>query len=149
MQNKLVEQTEPWKLNVEPYDEKEEVTHFDVTHEFSGLHLTKKDTSKEVSTIKIFAQIFGKMIAAGGFNIDDITLPSVMLWPESLIEVYLYGFNFLTVYIGEAAKIDDPLERIKLAMSGMIANMHVPNMRSNGNPPIPSRIGQTCSVLFH
>jgi len=132
----------PFELKIDEYDKDRDYPHYAVTHERSGFNITKKDTSKEVSSIKIFAKILMKVLK-GGLKMDEITLPAVMLHPESIIELYLYGFNYVASYLEEAAKIEDPLERVKIAFSGVIANLPYANMRSNGNPPIPSRMGET------
>lgn len=78
----------------------------------------------------------------------EITLPANMLYKGSNGELICEDFANLTAYATEAAKVTDPIERIKILTAGFIGGLTTMSRILNGAPPIPMRIGETYQAVL-
>lgn len=89
-----------------------------------------------------------KKLISSGFNVLNLTLPSVMLSKKSCGELILYGFGNLALYAGEAFKEKDPVMRMKIVQAGLVSNLCSVAMIMEGNPPYPNFLGGTVQAVY-
>jgi hypothetical protein len=134
-----------WNINIRPYDPSEPPKHYDITHEYSGFNVTSKDVSKHQGFLTFVAKMTKKLISSG-FNVLNLTLPSVMLSNMSSAEVILHGLGNIALFASEAAKVEDSLQRMKLLQAGVVSNLCGVLRLIEANPPYPNFHGGTLQV---
>lgn len=90
--------------------------------------------------------VLNKVIS--GVSLLDLTLPSNMLRKINHAECALLDFSNVIHFANEAAKINDPKERIRLITAGFVGGISTVSRTLQGSPPIQSRLGETYQAVF-
>lgn len=129
------------------FDPKSPITHLPMTNKDDGLDIPKKERKTKDSFLKIMGKISKKILKGGLLNLTELTLPAVMLHEITNVEATILGFNYMMAYTTQAVEENlNPLERLKMVLTGAIANAHNPSRVLQSNAPIPAQIGETIQV---
>ena len=111
-----------------------------------GIPLTDEVALRKLRNVgKEIIKRMGKKILRGDLNLTTISFPIACMMPNSALHNCLRSCMMLPMYLGRAAQVQDPIERLKLAVVGTISSfVHTSTFLKPLNPIL----GETLTASF-
>ena len=106
-----------------------------------GLDLTPDENSKSI-VVEILKSL-GRKILEGNFtDIMKISRPASISYPLTFLQAASRDFSY-THYLTQASIVEDPITRIQLISSFILAGFHLNPVAFKNNPPLNPILGET------
>lgn len=117
-----------------------------VAYSSGGIPLTDEVALRKLRNVgKEIIKRLGKKILRGDLNLTTISFPIVCMLPNSALHNCLRSCMMLPLYLGRAAQVFDPIERLKLTVVGTISSfVHTSTFLKPLNPVL----GETLSASY-
>ncbi|CAD8122374.1 unnamed protein product [Paramecium sonneborni] len=118
-----------------------------MAHKNGGVHMNQEDDTKLFQIAGAMIKQIGSKIAKGDFNLATITKPICLTAPKTANECSTFDHDYANIYLTEAAKCKDPLQRMQLVVTNEIAYLHGTHTYLRSLAPIDPMIGETCQKV--
>ena len=117
-----------------------------VAYSSGGIALTDEAALRKLRNVgKEIIKRLGKKILRGDLNLTTMSFPIACMLPNSALHNCLRSCMMLPMYLGRAAQISDPIERLKLTVVGTISSfVHTSTFLKPLNPVL----GETLSASY-
>lgn len=122
-----------------------DLDHFKELHDEGGLKLEIDTDANFLSTTKNLMVDLGSKALKGTLDMSELSLPIAMLSEYTRLEVISFEYPHLCLFLHDAAGVTDPLERMKMVVSGYVlqgltkdCQCHQFNPDSKRSPTYPS-----------
>jgi hypothetical protein len=117
-----------------------------VAYSSGGIALTDEAALRKLRNVgKEIIKRLGKKILRGDLNLTTMSFPIACMLPNSALHNCLRSCMMLPMYLGRAAQVSDPIERLKLTVVGTISSfVHTSTFLKPLNPVL----GETLSASY-
>jgi len=117
-----------------------------VAYSSGGIALTDEAALRKLRNVgKEIIKRLGKKILRGDLNLTTMSFPIACMLPNSALHNCLRSCMMLPMYLGRAAQVSDPVERLKLTVVGTISSfVHTSTFLKPLNPVL----GETLSASY-
>lgn len=106
-----------------------------------GITIVDEENTKSI--VMEILKSFGKKILSGKFtDLMHISRPASITYPMSYLQAITNDFSY-SQYLNEAAECSDPIRRLQLVLTFLVAGLHVNLFEFKSKPPLNPILGET------
>lgn len=110
-----------------------------------GITIVDEEDTKSI--VMEILKSLGKKIMAGEFtDIMRISRPASISYPMTYLQAATRDYSY-TQYLNQAAECTDPIRRLQLVLSFMVAGLHVNMIECGNKPPLNPVLGETYTAV--
>eukprot|EP00744_Colponema_vietnamica_P003704 GILI01005632.1.p1 GENE.GILI01005632.1~~GILI01005632.1.p1 ORF type:complete len:411 (+),score=94.72 GILI01005632.1:79-1233(+) len=115
-------------------------------HPNGGLNLKDEENTRAI-ILDVLKKI-GKGIKEGSFDAMKISRPARISHASSYLEAVAKDFRYIPVFLKRAAQTSDPVERMKLVITLVLAGLHINATSCRTKAPLNPILGETYQAGF-
>ena len=146
------------KVQIQDKASDKDLDHFKELHDEGGLKLEVETDANFLSTTKNLMVALGSKALKGTLDMSEMSLPVAMLSEFTRLEIISFEYPHLCLFLHDAAGVSDPIERMKMVVSGYVKEALTPGCKryklyldsegSPSNPSLPRRKARRCRLAW-